>query len=57
MIISCLENIDMGEYEESSHEKRELNLTVCSWKSSPAGVDWELIRATRETIRRKEASR
>ena len=58
MTVSCLKHIEItaDKCKETNSKKRANNLKVMGWKSSPAGIDWQMIRSMREAARRKKSS-
>ncbi len=58
MTVSYLEEVDAKAHRDIdiASEQRSDSLIVSEWKSSPSGVDWEMIRSMRKITQRKEDS-
>ena len=56
MTVSYFEEVDAKTHRDIDVKQRAEGLVVSEWKSSPSGVDWEMIRSMRKITQRKEDS-
>ncbi len=57
MTASCFDHVNTMAHKnaESTGRQGSTSLIISRWESSPAGIDWEMIRSMKKTVGRKRA--
>ena len=57
MTVSCFDHVNTIARKNAEVTGRQVStsLIISRWESSPAGIDWEMIRSMRKTFGRKRS--